>query len=405
MNKTSINKAIQYRINWERIFKGGKIRGSYYPVPSETGITVVQYAPDFKISCLFPPKKRKFTVEYRSDRYEKSTARFFDRKITTPTLMMSHLIRRTEKFEYDLPYLLPDPDCPIAKKSINHHPACYCQYCKLRAFRKHRIVNQYYLFAVDDEKSDSIWAQPYRLNNVYEDGRCCFKKESSGLAHPENLRQAHVQFWLDRFDNDFTVGVIPHKCTKRYHRYRHCGRQRWNHICWNEGHHDSHTCHEVDIEDTEDEEFDGCFCCEGTCSCESECECCQGRCDCASIALEKECACECCLNVCGCSCTCYLGDAFADKLANYIPDKAWLNYTKYIFGKQYLSTSKKTHGVFFSADPELLQDIPKQFHKKHDKYNHPFIIGFVKECKRGINIDLHSEVTFNLGLKQYDTVM
>lgn len=384
-----VKSSIQYQLNWERIFKKTLTKGALYPLPSEAAITVVQYQPDFKISCLLPPKERDIKIYYDHIIY--------NRKIKTPSLLINHTISRTHKYEDNSLEILGDPephteDGKKKLKILEHHPACSCEWCL--KLMKYRVKDLFFLFAIDDTKDDSIWAQPYRIGNVYENGMCCFKKSASRLAMPKNLKQAHVNFWMHSFDNDFPIGDIPHTCTRREHRYHHCKKYNTRHECYIRGHHE----HPCDKSPPDSEEI--CNCCAGLCHCINYCDCCQLRCDCVAKAAKLVCNCSCCENRCACRCICDLGVAFADKLSTYSPQADWFNYTKFFFGEKFVSISKKVDAVFVSTNSELLSSIPRKFHYKNYRVEQKFVIGFARYQNNSIEIDLRNGFKFTLDPKQ-----
>lgn len=315
-----VQEQLEYKLNWERIFGKKTHRGMIFYIPSEAVATIVQYDPDFKISALIPPATRPIGVDYKGY--------LMSRTHESPFLILSHLKynRNSDLYSY---YEKPSLEMEM---SLKHFPWCHCQICT-QIIVQLKTFNLYYLYAVSTQTDKEIMAQPYRLNNVYGDAKCCFKKGSGNHLNPKNLKQAHVRFWMDHFSDEFMLSPLVHKCDTRSHifSYRHM--------------------------------------------------------DCLDI--NAPCFCNCCLSACGCPCACYLGEIFANFIANYKPSpEKWENYTRVICGNQFVSFSKKIEAVFISSDPELIQTVPTNFLKQSPQFPEQFLIGFANQQENQWEIDL-----------------
>lgn len=311
-----------YQLGWERIFGSQTSRGSIHYLPSEAGAAIVQYDPDFRISCLIPPTQRRIQVDFKGRRVT--------RDHDTPFLILSHLS-----------YLrgMVEPECVFRQvtdeilATVKHFPWCYCSFCARADYRALRTVNPFYLFAVDTSTEQEILAQPYRINNVYFDGKCCFRKGNNIYAEPRTLKQAHVRFWMDYFSDEFLPDngkkPITHSCRNKSHLFNN--------------HYDS---------------------------------------------LDFTCKCSCCLETCECECFCRPQDVFADFIAAYKPIEKWENHTQILCGNQFLSYPKKVDAIFTSADEKLLKSIPQQYIRKSPKFDTQFIIGFANLIDNKWDIDL-----------------
>lgn len=394
---------LQYSLNWNRIFGERTPQGNIFLLPSEACGVIVQYEPDFRISCLIPPTQRQVIVVWGENDTPKT--------INSPGLVLSHLIRKNTNsdaisqisganvraIEMGCVCRHCDRQRPLVEAS-QHSPMCSCELCARQDFRQSFLTQLYHLFAVDPDNESDIIAQPYRLTNVYEDGKMCFRKDGSDLYYPQNLRQAHSSFWMHKFDNDFNL-AIPHECDSKIHYYRMCRKKRHQiHVCHSEPHAHEHTC-------TIDEFGNrtgsgGCNCCLGSCYCSDKCLCCMGTCDC-HIQFPVECNCLCCRNQCNCRCSCDLAGLFADYVENYQPNpKKWENYTGFICGSKFFASNKRHTGVFVSQDKELMSIVPSKYWRTSDRHNTKFLLGVTKRLRSGAwQIDL-GEVTFSLAPEQ-----
>lgn len=108
-----------------------------------------------------------------------------------------------------------------------------------------------------------------------------------------------------------------------------------------------------------------CLCCVGGCQCAQKCLCCSQRCDCF-----KFCPCSCCKSICSCQCACDLSIAFADYVAGYEPkpDK-WENFTYYICGEEFYSSSKAATAAFIGFKRDLeSHSIPETYYRTTPKF-------------------------------------
>jgi hypothetical protein len=396
-----------YKLGWERIFGKKFPRGNLYLLPSEAASVIVQYSPDFRISCLIPPKQRQIAVDWQGSQT--------NWKINSPYLLLSQLVYINTT--YDKYYLANDlgvsiecdcPDCTKANKkldTVNHPPVCECEICK--KIQNRRLKKIYYLYAVDEKETQKLVAQPYRLANVYEDGKICFRKRGGAIRLPQNLREAHSTFWTHRFDNDFNW-KIPHDCTKRYHEFRRCVKNRKKrHKCPKMGsfHHRDHKCQKKGF----DYDKDTCECCMNICECWKKCPCCAGGCRCA-VSWHFRCNCNCCQNICNCPCKCDLTKPLAKMLEKYIPSKAWEDHTSLICGEGFVSTSKKFMGVFISCNSYLLNDIPKQYWLNYtykankSEQNRALIVGFARLTSNNLWKIQVGDFEFSLSQKQINII-
>lgn len=395
---------VQYRLNWERIFGSQAVRGQVFLLPSEASRVIVQYDPDFRITCLIPTKERDIVIDYPDRTGRRQDLR---RKIKSPWLLLSQ-VTYTSKMPDTAQIMYAqaaDPTCPcdrcreVCKQTmeiLNHGLFCGCSYCCETSVRALRVKVVYHLFAVDTERNDDIIAQPYRLANIYEDGKICFKKNNGTIYSPQNMRQAHGTFWTHKFDNDFNW-TVQHTCDQKIHGFRSCLlRLPKRHRCDTVAHH-RHACFGDDF----DMDNDRCVCCYDGCTCAKTCPCCgTGTCNC-SENWAKTCSCSCCQNVCRCPCGCDLGQDFANMLANYQPNpEKWENYTKFICGERFISSPKNVTGVFVSQNPELLSEIPsKLLCRGRSLGAGPAIVGFATLNQDGWEVDL-GDLTFSLNKNQ-----
>lgn len=303
-----------YALTWERVFGEKSRRGVVHYLPSEAGAVIVQYDPDFRISALIPPATRPIEVEYQETIFQKTHK--------SPSLILSHLVGINSNYEPNA--LFNDPTTYDGLEK--HLPWCYCAPCS-HPLVKHTVYgrtrNQFYLFAVDAENSQQeIMAQPYRLNNVYDDGRCCFMRKFSKATAPSNLKQAHNRFWMDRFSPEFLAeDWLLHRCEFKIHD---CPGHNRN------GYH---------------------------------------------LTYEQEMRCACCIGVCRCSCECRSPESFAERVANYAPNKKYENYTAIVCGQAFISFPQSADAVFISTDAGLLESLPKEAVFKAPRFKDPFIIG------------------------------
>jgi len=321
---------LQYQLGWERIFGKQTPRGAIYYLPTETAATIIQYDPDFRISVLIPPAKRKLQIDYRSRRLL--------RDHQTPFLLLSHLTYLRSLCD---PGLIYPKVTEEIYQTIKHFPWCYCDYCARVDYRSLRTVNSFYLWAVNTSTENAILAQPYRINNVYPDAKCCFKKTNDIWSEPRNLKQAHARFWMDYFSDEFQpfhgLGYYAHQCLNKEHSFP-----------------PRHYNSENDL----------------------------------SLGVVPGCLCACCNKKCQCGCCCPPQDIFADWIANYIPNAIYENYTRVVCGDQFISHSKPTEAIFVSTDQELLKSIPETFHKKSAKHQTTFLLGLANLVEGQWEIDL-----------------
>lgn len=377
---------LQYSLNWNRIFGDRKPQGNVFLLPGEACGVIVQYEPDFRISCLIPPKSRQVVVDWGGIETTKT--------VNSPALILSHLIRKNTNrdqiaqitganvaaLEMGCVCRQCEEAAPLLR-AAQHDPMCACELCARQQFRQGYLTQLYHLFAVDPEREDEVFAQPYRLTNVYEDGKMCFRKENSDLYYPQNARQAHSSFWMNKFDNDFNI-PIPHQCNTKVHRFRTCRKIRYQkHECHENPHVHNHTCEE--LEDGSRINTGSCDCCQGTCYCSDECPCCRGTCDCA-IRYPTECSCLCCLDQCNCQCSCNLAELFAEFVENYKPNpEKWENYTAFICGSRFFAANERYTGVFVSQDEELMSIVPSEHWRSSSRYNKQFLLGVTKRLRTG----------------------
>lgn len=328
-----MSQLLEYPLNWERIFGKKTSRGSIFYLPSETAAVIVQYDPDFKISTLIPPALRQIQINYKG--------KILSRQHQTPFLILSHLKynRNVDLYSY-FAQVTPEID-----QAVKHYPWCCCGSCK--ALEAIKYVNMYYLYGVSTQAENEIFAQPYRINNVYGDAKCCFKKNGSNSQTPKNLKQAHTKFWMDYFSDEFILEPIVHTCRSREHLYS------YRHL---------------------------------------EC-----------VADQIPCACKCCQSICICPCNCQLAEYFADSLANYVPSGQWENYTRVICGNQFVSSSRRSDAVFISSDPELLKILPAKYLKQAPQFSEQFIVGFADQKENQWEIDLIDQ-KFSLNTSQVSII-
>jgi len=308
-----------YALSWERVFGEKSRRGLISYLPSEAGAVIVQYHPDFRISALIAPATRHIEIEYLEQTFQKVHR--------SPSLILSQVLSLNSHYEPTAIVNAATVDLAEYEEIKNHFPWCYCQLCCQPYMKTHdygRLRSQFYLFAVNDQDSQQeIMAQPYRLNNVYDDGKCCFgRRNSRASIPPDNLKQAHSRFWMDRFSPEFLPeNWLSHRCNLR------------KHLCMvAQGlatHGDSH-------------ELDQCYCCN---------------------------------NICRCTCECRSPESFANRVANYVPDKRYENYTAIICGETFVSFPQAADAVFISSDPGLIESVPKKWVCKSPKFAESFIIG------------------------------
>jgi len=403
MSETTF-KDYRYRLGWDRIYGEKGPRGCLYLLPSEASGVIVQYAPDFRISCLVPAKNRPVVTDWKGHE-DRAT-------VKCPFLLLSQLIYLKREFctnpgyiaEYlDISsYCLCD-DCQNMLGAATHPPACYCEVCRIDQLQQQRLVNSFYMFAINTEEENEIVAQPYRLSgNIYEDGRVCFRKTStrSRIRIPKNLREAHATFWMSRFDNDFNW-PIPHTCAKKMHSWRNCGKRKKRvHKC-RRGRNHNHLAHTCEIKPHR-----LCSCCHKTCFCFELCSCCLKKCKCEST-WPTDCICPCCRNICACACSCDLTRDFAKMVGNYQPPpEKWENYTSLVCGEKFFASTKKASAVFISYDQKFMNNIPRKFwHAGNKQLNKlvqsdmPFVVGIANQEKQAWNIDL-GEFQFSLNKNQ-----
>jgi len=242
--------------------------GWIYLLPSEAINVIVRYYPKWLISCVLPETTRDIfarRVDYRTDEVHEGSL-----KIKTPSLLLSHSIKK--------------PWVPKSKTE--------------EYFSIHRI---------DLDKSEGIYANPYRLANVYSSGKICY-----GFELPSNLRRANNLFWSSPFNEDNCPYVDKHlnECTNKDHEYKN-----YNH----------------------------------------------------KPNKLSECACECCINTCGCQCLCDLNTGFFDWLKGYynivISEKPILK-SRYFCGDKYFACPKSTKAIFISNNASLLKKIPQKNWRK-----------------------------------------
>jgi len=308
-------------------------KGKLYYLPTEAAATIIQYDPDFRITVLIPPTERTIQISVNSET--------FSRSIKTPTLLLSHLCYPAENFIRRLISIFPHEQLLM---SASHTPWCECTFCNSNSVNYYRQVQQYYLFALDPDFSTQILAQPYRMNNVYEDGRCCFTK----IPHksPQTLKQAHAKFWSDYFSAEFMPpdqrGWHIHPCDTRRHGSEYTTEK----------------VREV-----------------------------HGR-------VLAKCTCHCCADRCNCPCECNMSEKYADFLANYTPKPSkFEDYTQLICGINFLSFPKSADAIFTSANPEFLASIPKHLHYESPKYQNPFTVGLATQHNDGWLIELDGHKT------------
>lgn len=404
MSTTKFNE-YHYQLGWDRVYGHQGPRGCLYLLPSESSGVIVQYDPEFRISCCLPEKKRSVVTDWKGqeDRAE----------VKSPFLIWSQLFYLKRDFCNNYGYIAQHldlspsclcEDCQNLFSAVTHPPTCYCEVCRIPGLRQQRIVNSFYLFAVNTDEENDIVAQPYRLSgNIYEDGRVCFRKNSSRshIRIPQNLREAHATFWMHRFDNDFNW-KIPHTCERRIHSWRNCGKRKKRvHKC-RRGRNHNHLAHTCEIKPHR-----RCACCHKNCYCFELCACCMKKCNCES-KWPNTCNCPCCKNICSCPCSCILAKDFARMVSNYQPppDK-WEVYTSLICGESFFASTNKATGVFISYDPQFLSNIPRQFWrtgiKKPNKMvrsDMPFVIGIANpKTNTTWDIDL-GEFQFSLNQDQ-----
>lgn len=209
--------------------------GYLYLLPAETKGLVIQTAPDFRITAGLPPTSKDVTTVWSGN--------FRNKKHTTANLLISHLFRKKSRKSAlkdidDLDKNCSCYDCQLEKEnsSANHHIACGCFYCKVERTEDSR---DFYLFGVDTTRQDKLIAQPYRISNIYNDGRICFrKKEDYKVRIPLSLREASATFWGTAFDPDFiqAQGSVPHQCLHRQHVFP----REHRHLCKDRGHPHEH---------------------------------------------------------------------------------------------------------------------------------------------------------------------
>lgn len=209
--------------------------GYLYLLPTEAKGLIVQTAPDFRMTAGMAPVDRNITTAW--------SRAFKHRKHTSSNLLISQLFRK--KIVKTVPDVVIGCTC-ISCASVkedspikSHHPACACFYCKIERSEDSR---DFYLFGVDATRQDKLMTQPYRISNVYNDGKICFrKKEDYKVRIPLTLREANVTFWGSAFDPDFiqNQGHVPHTCLTRAHSYP----REHAHLCRTAvGHKHSHSC-------------------------------------------------------------------------------------------------------------------------------------------------------------------
>lgn len=296
-----------------------KPKGKLYYLPTEAAAIIIQYNPDFRFTVLIPPAERDIQISVNLET--------FSRLIKTPALLLSHLCYPTENFVHRLDRIFPRERL---QESASHIPWCECEFCNDTHIKIHRSIQQYYLFALDPNFATQILAQPYRMNNVYEDGRCCFTRLP--LKAPQTLKQAQAKFWSDYFSAEFMPpdqrGWHIHKCETRRHG----------------GEYNNETVREL------------------------------------HARITAKCGCPCCAERCNCPCECNMSEKYADFLANYTPKPSkYEDYTQLICGINYLSFPKSADAIFTSANPEFLTSIPERLHYESSKYRTPFTVGLATQ--------------------------
>lgn len=245
MTETALTNAMSDLISGKKV-SGESIKGYLYMLPGASKGFIIQNRPDFRITAVLVPAEREITTNYNRGVHR--------RQLKTPHLLLSQLFLKNASTSSYLSLnatqdYIPNCSCDnckrvtLAKKTskksssseefINHHPACGCFYCKLDRVDNHR---QFFIFAWDNNIQDKILAQPYRISNVYQDGRICFRKDAERrIQIPLTLREANSTFWSTAFDPDFVQARagIPHICAQRTHAYpthRHLCRGGNNHL-------------------------------------------------------------------------------------------------------------------------------------------------------------------------------
>lgn len=335
--------------------------GCVIMLPSHSRAVIVQYQPEFRISCLLPPKKQTCYFVHRSKRNLKS------REISVPPLLLSAVY-----FGVTHRITKRNSSGEITDIFRNHHFVwCLCNKCLIQRFS----YVQYFLFALKKDKD--ILGTPYRLGNVFPEGKICFSLDRESPP-PNSLRQANNIFWSNYFNTDFVDthllrGLHGH-CQQKDHSFEYDDHFQ-KHQC--EGHeHTKHTC--------EKDKLETCFCCYSErnggyyCGCNESCYCCCGVCKCRiNFPSTDYCECGCCRNICNCRCSCDLSTEFADLSSSYTP-RYYNNYTSLICGSRFISQSKNTQAVFISDNKDLLTQIPEKMIKsvEYEKTTYKFVVAF-----------------------------
>lgn len=221
---------------------------------------------------------------------------------------------------------------------------------------KKPLRSVWYLYELTDQTDTAVRGRPYRIGNVYPNGKLCFGKQ----ALPGSPRQCNFNFWNSSFNADFSEVHPKHdraRCSNKHPSHNNikhvAGHAQFN------PHPTKITCrknvvHKCDCLETSDYHDGDCSCAGRSyakCACPCKCSCCLLQCEC-------RCKCECCRRVCNCNCACNINEVFARQLQGYRSTESRVDLTSRMLGKQYLASSKRVEGVFITCNDELLDKYP-----------------------------------------------
>jgi len=356
-------------------------------LPTGVKNILVKYSPEVLVSCIIPPKD--FHIQYSSVK-SYSSSKKHNLELASPALIMS------------------------------------CGYGDIPAARTHKAINSgYTLWALDTTRDDGIYVKPYKLANVWDQGKICF-----GDLTPNSLRQAFNYYWTSGFNDDIK---IPHIfCLNKKHKYEFhsgcvCDESQKKHICdcSRKTFHNHYgcgcttvaksknckgSCKEKDcscckairtyqkknkkngmsdkkisklavIKLEHGKLYPGCncswrhkrhcSCAKTSCGCVCDCDCCNKHCE------HGSCECKCCRNVCKCKCNCSKVEKLKQHLTTYhqtkLPLQKWKNRTAFFCGEKYWAAPEGAEGVLVSNDRRLLTAIPQQFWRR-DRDGRPLVI-------------------------------
>lgn len=357
---------------WAKIW--GKSRGGIWLLPGDTSATVVQLSPNFKINALLPPKIRTAQADFSNKKNPKSF------ELKTPSLIWSQTF-----FHKVLCSGHPWCVCSNCKPWFReHHFYCFCDTCLTRGKKDFiayspklaQILFHFHLYGTSEGR-DRIFASPFRLANSDSSGKVCFGTKN----FPVNLKQANNIYWSAPFNNDYNLTKPHHaRCAHKIHRlsYEHFTQHKsQNSICRRKV---EHKCNCPDKVNSI--HLISCYC-YSVCRCPCICTCCKAECACV-------CNCTCCTNTCACPCVCDLNNEFVQILQQAASNfYGGTDYTQFLCGDWFLSTSQPTDAIFISFEPELLQECKKSTVKIGES---SALVGFAKRSADGQwIIDLQKE--------------